>query len=115
VLTYVALMVALFRAFGIEVPILLLGLNVAILLVVSALPIAAGGLGTGQIAFVALFSGLAPDAQLLAASILLSIGLVVTRALLGLLFAPEFSREALSAQREETGGPELSSPAGRRE
>ena len=102
VLTYVALTMALFSAFEIELGIFRLAMNVAFLLVVSALPIAAGGLGTGQIAFVALFSGLASDAKLLAASIVLSIGLVASRALIGLVFAPEFSREALVATRDET-------------
>lgn len=97
---FVALAGALFWAFGIEVTLVQLTFNVGILLVVSALPIAAGGLGTGQIVFVELFSGLAPDAQLLSASIVLSFGLIVSRALIGLSFAPEFTREAFAAARE---------------
>jgi uncharacterized membrane protein YbhN (UPF0104 family) len=101
VLCYVALMSSLFWAFQIEVDPIHLGLNVALLLVVSALPIAAGGLGTGQIAFVALFSGFAPDAELLAASILFTVGLISSRALLGWAFAMEFTREALVAARRE--------------
>jgi uncharacterized membrane protein YbhN (UPF0104 family) len=102
VLCYVALMATLFWAFEVEVGVFRLAMNVAILLAVSALPIAAGGLGTGQIVFVELFSGLAPDAELLAMSILFSAGLVCTRALLGLVFAAEFTREALQAAREES-------------
>lgn len=100
-LCFVGLTAALMSAFGIEVEPFRLGMNVAILIVVSAIPIAAGGLGTGQIVFVELFSGLAPDSKLLAASITLSAGLVVTRALLGFFFAREFTREALEATRSE--------------
>jgi hypothetical protein len=96
---FVLLTRALFWAFGIEVGAMQLAVNVGVMLVVSALPIAAGGLGTGQIVFVQLFSGLAPDAQLLSASIVFSIGLIMTRALIGLSFAPEFTREALAATR----------------
>lgn len=101
VLCYVALMGSLFWAFEVEVGVFQLALNVAILLAVSALPIAAGGLGTGQIVFVELFSGAAPDAELLAMSILFSASLVIARALLGLVFAAEFTREALEAARAE--------------
>lgn len=80
------------------------------MLVVSALPIAAGGLGTGQIVFVELFSGLAPDAQLLAASIVFSIGMILARALIGFFFAPEFTREALAAAREAAEEKTMSAP-----
>ncbi|MCP4905276.1 MAG: hypothetical protein GY910_09875 [bacterium] len=115
--SFVALVAALFWAFGIEVGLIQLGLNVGIMLVVSALPIAAGGLGTGQIVFVELFSGLAPDAQLLSASIVFSFAMIVARALLGLLFAPEFTREALAAARaaskEEAAGDESEEPGPR--
>jgi hypothetical protein len=38
---------------------------------------------------------------LLAASLLLSFALIVTRALMGLAFAREFASEALAASREE--------------
>jgi hypothetical protein len=99
-LCYVALTGALLWAFEIEVGPIRLGLNVAIMLAVSALPIAAGGLGTGQLAFVELYRGLAPEAELLAASLVLSFGLISTRALLGASFALEFTREALSAKND---------------
>jgi len=71
------------------------------MLVVSALPIAAGGLGTGQIVFVELFSGAASEPRLLAMSVVFSMAMIVSRALIGLLFASEFAREALAATREE--------------
>jgi hypothetical protein len=97
---FVALARALFWAFDIEIGAISLMLNVGIMLVVSALPIAAGGLGTGQIIFVQIFSGVAPDAQLLSMSLVFSVGIIFTRALIGLVFAPEFTREALRAAGE---------------
>lgn len=99
---FVALTAALFWSFEIDIAFTQLALGVGVMLIVSALPIAAGGLGTGQIVFVELFSGLAPDAQLLSASILLSIGMILMRALIGLVFASEFTREALAAARSES-------------
>jgi uncharacterized membrane protein YbhN (UPF0104 family) len=101
VLCYVALTGALLWAFEIEVGPIRLALNVAIMLAVSALPIAAGGLGTGQLAFVELYRGLAPEAELLAASLVFSFGLILTRALLGAAFALEFTQEALNAAKDE--------------
>ena len=98
---FVALAAALFWSFGIDVAFTQLALGVGVMLIVSALPIAAGGLGTGQIVFVELFSGLAPDAQLLSASIVLSLGMILIRALVGLAFASEFTREALAAARAQ--------------
>ena len=104
VASYVALAAVLFACFEIPVDPISLGLKVAILLVVSALPIAAAGLGTGQLVFVELFRGTAPEADLLAASLLFSIGLILARGLLGALFSLEFTREALEVQihHEET-------------
>ena len=98
---YVALTAGLLFAFGIEVGLVEVARNTAIMLVVSALPIAAGGLGTAQLVFVALFQDHASEARLLAASLVLSAGLVASRALVGALFAPEFTREALTAARAE--------------
>ena len=102
ILCYVGLMWALLWAFDISVEPMRLALNVAIMLAVAALPIAAGGLGTGQIVFVEIFRGAASDAELLAASLVFSLGVIAARALLGLVFAMEFTREALDAAREET-------------
>ena len=94
-------MAALFWAFGIEVGLVRLAFNVAIVLAVSALPIAAGGLGTGQLVFVEVFKGAAPDAELLAASLVFSFGMIASRGLLGWAFALEFTREALHATRRD--------------
>ncbi len=89
-------------AFDVSIPPLHLVVNVSILLLISALPIAAAGLGTGQIVFVALLDRWASSEALLAASLTLSFGMIVTRSIMGLIFAREYTREALSANREES-------------
>ena len=98
---YVALVGALRRVFGVEVEIMALAFNVGVMLVVSALPVAAGGLGTGQVVFVELFSGAAPDPVLFAMSVFFSMAMILSRALLGALFASEFAREAYLASKAE--------------
>ena len=96
---FVGLGWAVLYGFGVtDVPLLSLAVNICILLFVAALPIAAAGLGTGQIVFVELFKPWGDPAVLLAASLTLSFGLIVTRAAIGLLFAHEFTAEALAAQ-----------------
>jgi hypothetical protein len=100
VASFMAMAWATLAAFGISVPMVPFVVNVAILLLVAALPIAAAGLGTGQLAFVELFGRFADDETLLAASLTLSFGMIVTRAAIGLCFAREFTSEALAAVRE---------------
>jgi len=99
---FVGLVGALFWAFETPVGGVELAFNVGVMLVVSALPVAAGGLGTGQIVFVELFKGVAPEPQLLAMSVLFSFAMILSRSAVGLLFAQEFTREALAATREES-------------
>jgi uncharacterized membrane protein YbhN (UPF0104 family) len=94
---YVGMVAGLFWAFGVEVGLFELALKVAMLLLISALPIAVAGIGTAQVAFVTLFSGSAPDAELLSMSILMSVALTFARALLGLTFARELTRESREA------------------
>lgn len=99
---FIALGWTVLYGFGVtDIPLLALAVNICILLLVAALPIAAAGLGTGQIAFIALFKPWGDPAVLLAASLTLSLGLIVTRAAIGLLFAQEFTAEALAAQNAE--------------
>jgi len=88
------------RSFNVDIPLAPLIVSICILLVISAIPMAAAGLGTGQVAFVALFEGYAEPETLLAASLTLSFGLIVTRAAIGLVFAREFTAEAFHARRE---------------
>ena len=90
-----------FAAFGIPVPPSRLVLGMMTLAVIGALPIAVAGLGTGQIGAVAVFKGVAPDETLIAVSLVLSAGLILLRAGMGLLFAREFTREALQETRGE--------------
>ena len=99
--SFILLAAATLRAFAIEIPPLDLVVNVSVLLLVSALPIAVAGLGTGQVVFVELFKRWAEPEALLAASLTLSFGLIVTRCTIGLTMAREFTREALAAQRED--------------
>ena len=71
--------------------------------VVSALPLAVAGLGTGQAATLFYFQDIAPEETLLALSLTLSAGMITLRVLMGLIFAREFTREALEeTRRRET-------------
>ncbi len=98
--SFILLSWSVFAAFEISLPPVNLIVNISILLLVSALPIAVAGLGTGQLVFVSLFDRWASAETLLAASLTLSFGLIVTRSIIGLLFAREFTSEALAASRE---------------
>ena len=91
---YVGMVGGLFWAFGVEIAPISLALKVAVLLLISTLPIAVAGIGTAQVAFVSLFSGSTSQAELLSMSILMSVALTLARALLGLAFARELTREA---------------------
>jgi hypothetical protein len=100
VLVFVGLSAAALAAFGVRVPAGDLVVGMAAVTLVTALPIALAGLGTGQAAFVYLFRHWAPAEVLLACSLTLSAGLIALRAAMGLVFAREFTREALEAARE---------------
>jgi len=88
-------------AFDVSIPPLDLIVDTSVLLLVSALPIAVAGLGTGQVVFVALFDAFADAETLLAASLTLSFGMIASRALIGLAFAREFTAEAFAARHDE--------------
>ncbi|MFQ5416344.1 MAG: lysylphosphatidylglycerol synthase domain-containing protein [Myxococcota bacterium] len=97
--SFIALGGAAFVGFGIPIPMSDLIVGMVVVGVVSALPIAVAGLGTGQIAVVEVFGHLAPEATLLALSLVLAAGLLTLRAGMGLLMAREFTREALEESR----------------
>ncbi|WP_101756546.1 lysylphosphatidylglycerol synthase domain-containing protein [Oceanicoccus sp. KOV_DT_Chl] len=99
VFSYILLTWSILEGFDIQLPWITMAVYVSVLLFVTALPIAAAGLGTGQLVFVTLFSGYADKETLLAASFTLSIGLIIARLTMGLIFAREYSAEALSADR----------------
>jgi hypothetical protein len=105
--SFVAMAWATLAAFDISIPWLPLVVNISILLLVSALPIAVAGLGTGQLVFVGLLQRWADPEALLAASLLLSFGLIITRSAMGLVFAREYASEALAAERSGTGKADL--------
>jgi hypothetical protein len=90
---------AALAAFEIEVPMGPLLLGILAVVLVSSLPIAISGLGTGQAAFIFCFGSWADEHTLLASSLALSIGLILLRGLMGLTFAGEFTRDALAATR----------------
>jgi hypothetical protein len=98
---FVGVSASAFVAFGIEVDPARMVAGVMILAVVGALPIAVAGLGIGQIAAVEVFRGVAPAETLIALSLVLSAGMISLRAAMGLLFAREFTREALAETRAE--------------
>lgn len=91
---------AALAAFGVSVPLPDLVVNICGVALVAALPIAVAGLGTGQVAFVYLFSNWADAETLLACSLTLSASIIAVRSALGGIFAWEFAREAYSAARE---------------
>jgi uncharacterized membrane protein YbhN (UPF0104 family) len=98
-LCFVSVCAAAFQAFQVPVPILRVVPGMLIVALVAALPIAVAGLGTSQAAFVFLFAGYASQEELLAMSLVLSAGLMLLRAGMGLVFAREFTREALRDTR----------------
>ena len=98
-LCFVSVCAAAFLAFEVSVPLVRLVPGMLIVALVAALPIAVAGLGTSQAAFVFLFAGYASQEKLLAMSLVLSAGLLLLRAGMGLVFAREFTREALRDTR----------------
>ena len=97
--SFIALGGAAFVGFGIDVPLSDLVVGMVVVGVVSALPIAVAGLGTGQIAVVEAFGRFADRETLLALSLVLTAGLLSLRAGMGLLMAREFTREVLEETR----------------
>ncbi len=97
--SFVTLCALAFQAFQLPVPLAQLVVGVLVVAVVAALPIAVAGLGTSQAAFVYVFSDVAGPEQLLALSLVVSAGILSLRAGMGLVFAREFTREALRETR----------------
>ena len=98
--SFIAMAGAVFFAFDIVPRLSELVVGILVVAVVSALPIAIAGLGTGQAAFVYQFQGLASREVLMAVSLVFSAGMIVLRVGMGLLFAREFTREALEQTRD---------------
>jgi uncharacterized membrane protein YbhN (UPF0104 family) len=96
---FIAVCGAGFVAFDVWPPLPQLVAGVLIVAVVGAIPIAVAGLGTTQAAFVYLFHDFASRESLLAMSLILTAGLLALRAGMGVVFAREFTREALRETR----------------
>jgi hypothetical protein len=97
--SFITLGAAAFAGFEIPVPASDLVVGMVVVGVVSALPIAVAGLGTGQIAVVEAFGHIADKETLLALSLVLTAGMLALRAGMGLVMAREFTREALEQTR----------------
>jgi hypothetical protein len=93
--SFIALSWATFYAFEVSIPVSQLVVGMMIVAVVGALPIAVAGLGTTQVAVLFLFSELADRGTLVALSLGLSAGMTILRIGMGIVFAREFTREAL--------------------
>ncbi|NRA03021.1 MAG: flippase-like domain-containing protein [Myxococcales bacterium] len=100
VTSFIGLGWTLLAAFEIRIPLGDFVVGFAAVALIAALPIAVSGLGTGQLAFVEIFQHWAEPAALLAYSLTLSLGLILLRAGIGLVFARELTREALASTRE---------------
>jgi hypothetical protein len=100
VISFILLCGAALAIFGIRVPLGDLVVGVAAVSLVASLPIAVAGLGTGQVAFVYMFRHWGSPEVLLASNLALSASLILMRSSVGLIFAREFTREALAAARE---------------
>jgi len=97
--SFVALFACSFFAFEVRPPFAEMVVGVLVVGVVAGVPIAVAGLGTSQAAFLFIFSDYAPQELLLAQSLVLSAGMLALRGLMGLVFAREFTREALRETR----------------
>lgn len=97
--SFVLVVGAALVAFGIVVPPGDLVVGVLVASLVTSLPIAVSGLGTGQAVFLYVFRAHGSPETLLACSLALSVGLIGMRALMGLLFAREYAREAAELAR----------------
>ena len=97
--SFIAIGGAAFASFGIAVPLSDLVVGMVVVGVVSALPIAVAGLGTGQIAIVEAFGHLADKETLVALSLVLSASMLAVRAGMGLVVAREYTREVLEESR----------------
>ncbi len=96
----IGLTVFAFRLYGIEAPVLDLYALMPLAILVSSIPIAPGRLGITQVSWVFFFGYLAPEASLVALSLLLQFLLNLARWLLGALALP-FVRDDFERAREE--------------
>ncbi len=96
---FISLAGSVFFAFEIDIGAAQLIFGMMVIAVVGALPIAVAGLGTGQVTALYVFRDAAPPAELLALSLVLSAGMILLRASMGLFFAREYTREVIEESR----------------
>ena len=97
--TFILLGRAVLGAFEITAPPAAVAFGIAFASLVAVLPIAVSGIGTVQWAFAFAFGAFGGEAAAVAASVAMSLGLVLLRGGMGLGFAREFTREAFVAAR----------------
>jgi hypothetical protein len=100
-ISFVAVSGVAFMAFDIHPPIGQLVAGMMVVAVVSAIPIAVAGIGTAQWAVLTTFGNIADHSTLVAMSLVLSAGLILLRTAMGVLFAREFTREALAQSQSQ--------------
>jgi hypothetical protein len=100
---FVGVCAASFYAFEVRPPLAELIVGVLVVAVVAGVPIAVAGLGTSQAAFLFIFAEYAPPELLLAQSLALTACMLALRGSMGLVFAREFTREALRETRGSDG------------
>ena len=83
-------------AFDIHVPLLALVACVPVTLSIAALPITVSGLGSAQLAMLALYGGFADEAAIVAYSLAYSVSLIVLRLPIGLACWPALAAAAAS-------------------
>jgi uncharacterized membrane protein YbhN (UPF0104 family) len=98
--TFIAAGAGSFYAFGVHPPLAELVIGLSAVALVGALPIAIGGLGTVQAAVIYLFDDWGEPDTLVACSLAMQATMTLTRMTIGLVFAREFTREAVQASRE---------------
>lgn len=96
---FITLARVVFFAFEIDIELGELIFGMMVVAVVSALPIAVAGLGTGQATTLYVFRDAASPGELLALSLVLSAGMIILRVSMGLFFAREYTREVLEESR----------------
>ncbi|MED5262320.1 MAG: lysylphosphatidylglycerol synthase transmembrane domain-containing protein [Myxococcota bacterium] len=100
VTSFMGIAVVALLAFHIHIPLGDMVVGFTAVSLIAALPIAVSGLGTGQATWLFVFRHWSDPETLLASSLVLSLGLILLRAGMGVLFAHELTREALDAARE---------------
>ncbi len=96
---FIGLSAAAFYSFDLAPPAPLLVAGSMAVALVGAIPIAVAGIGTVNAAVVEIFRGVGSPEALLALSLVFSAGMIALRVAIGLLFAREFTREALGETR----------------